>query len=198
MGFFGVRRPPDGSVVYNCCWSSPVQSCAELMTIFYCLRFETTPIWTVRSPYLYLPGRWWPSYTPRHLVPFSWPPTTQGYGGDILTHLHAWALTDSRNWTTSPRCTAPARIRFFHYYVFSRYRGNNVSTEMFPGSGCCTVAYLHSCYLAVAPNHTSMTSSLNKLKNSLYNKRILLNEIMITQYTNRALCELVTGSFNCR
>jgi hypothetical protein len=36
----------DGSVVYNCCWSSPVQSFsapspAGLMTIFYCLRFET-------------------------------------------------------------------------------------------------------------------------------------------------------------
>jgi hypothetical protein len=34
----------DGSVVYNCCWPSPTQSFsgpspAELMTIFYCLRF---------------------------------------------------------------------------------------------------------------------------------------------------------------
>jgi hypothetical protein len=38
----------DGCVVYNCCWSSPVQSFsgpspAVLMTTFYCLRFETPP-----------------------------------------------------------------------------------------------------------------------------------------------------------
>jgi hypothetical protein len=36
----------DGSVVYNCCWSSPAQSFSgsspeEVATIFYCLRFET-------------------------------------------------------------------------------------------------------------------------------------------------------------
>jgi hypothetical protein len=37
----------DGSVVYNCCWSSPAQSFSGqslmgLATIFYCLRFETS------------------------------------------------------------------------------------------------------------------------------------------------------------
>jgi hypothetical protein len=37
----------DGSVVYNCCWSSPAQSFSHpspmaLATIFYCLRFETS------------------------------------------------------------------------------------------------------------------------------------------------------------
>jgi hypothetical protein len=31
-----------------------------LMTTFYCLRFETPPIWSVRSPYLYPPGTGWP------------------------------------------------------------------------------------------------------------------------------------------
>jgi hypothetical protein len=46
------------------------------VTIFYCLRFETPPIWRARSPYLYPPGRGWPSYAPRHWVPFSSPPTT--------------------------------------------------------------------------------------------------------------------------
>jgi hypothetical protein len=46
------------------------QSPAGLMTIFYCLRFETPPTWRARSPYLYPPGIWWPSYTPRHWVPF--------------------------------------------------------------------------------------------------------------------------------
>jgi hypothetical protein len=63
----------DGSVVYNCCWSSPAQSflgpsLAGLMTIFYCLGFETPPTWRARSPYLYPPGTGLPSYTPRHSV----------------------------------------------------------------------------------------------------------------------------------
>jgi hypothetical protein len=45
----------NGSPVYNCCWSSPAQSFlglspAGLMTIFYCLGFETPPTWRTRSP----------------------------------------------------------------------------------------------------------------------------------------------------
>jgi hypothetical protein len=37
----------DGSVVYNCCWPSPMQSFSVrnplgLVTIFYCLKFETS------------------------------------------------------------------------------------------------------------------------------------------------------------
>jgi hypothetical protein len=48
-----------------------------LMTIFYCLKFETPKTWRARSPYLYPPGTGWPSYTPRHWVPFSSPPTTR-------------------------------------------------------------------------------------------------------------------------
>jgi hypothetical protein len=44
--------------------------------IFYCLKYETTPTWRARSPYLYPPGTGWPSYIPRHWVPFSSPPTT--------------------------------------------------------------------------------------------------------------------------
>jgi hypothetical protein len=48
----------DGSVIYNCCWSSPAQSFsgpspAGLMIIFYSLRLETSPTWRARSPYLY-------------------------------------------------------------------------------------------------------------------------------------------------
>jgi hypothetical protein len=48
----------------------------RLTTIFYCLRFGTLPTWRARSRYLYPPGTGWPSYTPRHLVPFPSPPTT--------------------------------------------------------------------------------------------------------------------------
>jgi hypothetical protein len=35
------------------------------------------------------------------------------------------------------------------YCVFSRCRGNNVSTKLFPSNGCCTVACLHNCCLAM-------------------------------------------------
>jgi hypothetical protein len=45
--------------------------------IFYCLRLQTFPTWRARSPYLYPPGTEWPSYTPRHWVPFSSPPATR-------------------------------------------------------------------------------------------------------------------------
>jgi hypothetical protein len=70
----------DGSVIYNCCWSWQAKSFSGpspsgLKTEFYCLRFETSPTWRARSPYLYLPGNGWPSYTPRLWVPFSSPPT---------------------------------------------------------------------------------------------------------------------------
>jgi hypothetical protein len=48
--FADLGRPlwrEDGSVVYNCCWPSPAQSFSGpsplgLVTIFYCLRFETS------------------------------------------------------------------------------------------------------------------------------------------------------------
>jgi hypothetical protein len=62
-------------LVYNCCWSSPADtfwgpSPAGLMTIFYCIIFETPPTWRARSPYLGPPGTEWPSYTPGTGLPF--------------------------------------------------------------------------------------------------------------------------------
>jgi hypothetical protein len=72
----------DGSVFYNCCWSSQAQSFsgpspAGLMTTFYCSIFETPPTWRARYPDVYPPGTGWSSYIPRHWVPFSSPPTTR-------------------------------------------------------------------------------------------------------------------------
>jgi hypothetical protein len=63
------------SFVHNCCWPSPVQSFSNwsptgLMTIFYFLKFEIPPTWRARSPYLYPPGTWWPSYIPKQCIPF--------------------------------------------------------------------------------------------------------------------------------
>jgi hypothetical protein len=77
-GFVVVGRllwREDGSVVYNCCWSPSAESLSGtsptgFLIVFYCLRFGTSPTWRVRSPYLCPPGTGWPSYTPRHWVPF--------------------------------------------------------------------------------------------------------------------------------
>jgi hypothetical protein len=45
-------------------------------SLLYCLRFETPPIWRVRSPYLHPPGTGLPGYIPRHWVSLSSLPTT--------------------------------------------------------------------------------------------------------------------------
>jgi hypothetical protein len=83
--------------VYNCCWSSPAQSFsgpnpAGLMTIFYCLKFETPPTWRARSPYLYPPGTEWPGYNPRHWVPFWSTPTTRRAKVEVFDPDFEWRM----------------------------------------------------------------------------------------------------------
>jgi hypothetical protein len=154
-GFFYVGPPlwrENGSVVYNCCLPSPAQSFsgsnpAGLMTTFYCLRFETPPTWRSRSPYLYPPGTGWPSYTPRHWVPFSSPPSTSRATAEVFEpastqgnrQLNLLVLVI---WPWY----GPHRKRLFQYCVFSRCRVNKLFTGLFPSNGCCTVTCLHSCY----------------------------------------------------
>jgi hypothetical protein len=66
---------------------------AGLMITFYCLTFETPVTQRARSPYLYPPGRWWPSYNPRHCVPFSSTPMTRRATRGYLTRpLHGRSL----------------------------------------------------------------------------------------------------------
>jgi hypothetical protein len=121
----------DGSVVYNCCWPSPsesfsVPSPAGLMTTFHFLRFETSPTWRARSPYLNPPGTGWPSYTPRHWVPFSPSHTTLRATVDVFdlaSTRESWKLcylynfgADRRENTVSSSSTrrflcCPWRIR---------------------------------------------------------------------------------------
>jgi hypothetical protein len=62
----------------------------KLLTIFYCLRFETPPTCKARSQYLYSPRTGWPSYTPRHWVPFSSSPTTRRVAVEIFEPASAW------------------------------------------------------------------------------------------------------------
>jgi hypothetical protein len=59
---------------------------------------------------------------------------------------HRVQLTDIISFVVQPR-HGPHRKYISHYCVLSRCRGN-VSTELFPSNGCCTVACLQGCYLA--------------------------------------------------
>jgi hypothetical protein len=57
---WGALSDEDWCVVYNCCWPSPAQSFSgpspmRLMTLFYCLRFET-PQPVRRRPRIYIPN----------------------------------------------------------------------------------------------------------------------------------------------
>jgi hypothetical protein len=77
---------------HNHSWSRVLQDSWPYFTV----SDSRPPTWRVRSPYLYPPGTWWPSYTPRHWVTFLSPlqPTRQGYGEGIRTHLHAGIWTN--------------------------------------------------------------------------------------------------------
>jgi hypothetical protein len=76
------NRSPPAPPQLNTCSHSPHVVChlqlqsfsglspAGLMTIFYCLRFETPPTRRARSPHIYPPGTGWLSYNSRHWVAF--------------------------------------------------------------------------------------------------------------------------------
>jgi hypothetical protein len=115
----------DGSVIYNCCWPSPAQSFSgrspARLIKFYCLRFETHPTWRAKSLYLYPPGIGWPSYTPRHWVPFSSSSTIRRATVEVFdpasTRAYIWLLPGwypcyTISWHTPRR---KHRFQQFHY-----------------------------------------------------------------------------------
>jgi hypothetical protein len=67
------------------------------MNIFHCFRFETPPTWRARWLYLHLPETGWPSYTPRHSVPFSSLPTTCRATMEVFKPASTWG-TDSKSY----------------------------------------------------------------------------------------------------
>jgi hypothetical protein len=84
-----------------------------LLTIFYCLRFETPPTWRARPPYLYPQGTGWPSLYPQALGSrFVASYDSQGYGGGIRTRLDTGCAVQSQtNFTTGclPPISSPWR-----------------------------------------------------------------------------------------
>jgi hypothetical protein len=140
----------NGSAVYNCCWSSPAQSYlgpspAGLLTIFYCLRFETPPTWRAVSPYLYPPGTGWPSYTPRHWVTFSSPLTTRRATVEVFepastrdTFYMLYTLVTDRTENTSSNSSsivACVSVAAILWRLLSRFIATIVFTEPFPSNG---------------------------------------------------------------
>jgi hypothetical protein len=101
------------------------------MTKFYCLRFQTPPTWRARSPYLYPPGIGLSSYIPRHWVPFSSPPTTHRATVEVFESASTRRLLV----LVIKTLYGSHRKHLFNYCVFSRCRGSNVSSELFPSNG---------------------------------------------------------------
>jgi hypothetical protein len=84
-----------GWIVYNSYWPMPAHSFLDpspvgLMTVFYRLGFEAIPTWRARSPYLYLPGTGWPSFTHRHWVTFSSPPMIHRVTMEVFRPASTW------------------------------------------------------------------------------------------------------------
>jgi hypothetical protein len=71
-------------VIAGACFDVTILTRCKYATIFYSLSIENSPTWRTRSPHLYPPGTGWPSYTPRHRVPFSSPPTTRRAGVEVF------------------------------------------------------------------------------------------------------------------
>jgi hypothetical protein len=71
----------------------------------------------------------------------------------------AWSRWRYSNPITGRRYIAPARTALkmsLPIIVFSRCWGNNVSSELSPSNGCCTVSCFHSCFLAMSLHVTTL------------------------------------------
>jgi hypothetical protein len=104
-------------------------------TVFYSLRFETTPTWRATSPYLYPPRTGWSSFTPRHWVSFSSLPTTR----EASTRLHSplfrfsrYSYCTERQITQLP--TVPLLVRELGADLIENM-GLRVVTVLFPSNG---------------------------------------------------------------
>jgi hypothetical protein len=108
------------------CWSSPAQSFSGssptgLMTIFYCLRFETPLTWRARSQYLYPPGTGWRSYTPRQLfIALQLEPECIHTAGASSVRLNSWIL-----------CIACSSERIQRFSVVPAFRWKETSMQLF-------------------------------------------------------------------
>jgi hypothetical protein len=83
--------------------------------------------------FIFLQRQGGPVITPATGFPFFASYDSQGYDRGIRPRLH-----------TDPKKSCPPLLRVLALPV------RQVSTDMFPSNGCCTVACLHSCYIAMS------------------------------------------------
>jgi hypothetical protein len=115
LGFVILWRPfwrEGRSVIYCCSLASPAQSLSVWVTwdtrlYFIVPIFETTPTWFARFPYLCPPETGWPSYTPRHWVPFPLPLTTWWFSNRPPHGLVKWSQVTLRKTVSLSWCQAP-------------------------------------------------------------------------------------------
>jgi hypothetical protein len=92
--------------------------------------------WRARSPYLYLPGTGWPSYTPRHWAPFSSPPTTRRATVEVFdrasTRVFEQQVLGRTNRLLSLIWHGPHRKR--HVQQFCYCCRGKIFTEMLPSN----------------------------------------------------------------
>jgi hypothetical protein len=139
----------DWSIVYK---SSPAQSFSGhsptgLMTTFYCLRFETSPTWRTRSPYLYLPGTCWPGFSPRD--------------NDLSRSSSLYSL--GSDWIESTVCKVPL---LFRAYLSLRY----VFIEPLRSSGQFSASVIPVFQLSCRNTHTLLMNIVRWLEMSDINR----------------------------
>jgi hypothetical protein len=138
--------------VYSCCYAM-----AGLITIFYCLRFETPPTWRVRSQYIYPSRTVWFSYTPGTptipLLLFA-SYDQQGFGGGIRTRPHmgnssitspVYNIGTDRTEDTVPPLLCRCSFRVCWGLPYDAYSAialqRSLPSEPLLNNGCCIVSY---------------------------------------------------------
>jgi hypothetical protein len=133
---------------------------------YFTLIFETPPTRSARCPYLYPPGTGWPSYTPKHWVPFPSPPTilratvevfepasTQGWLPNITTvalyNLRATVFTERwRRWPHRKQVTWFLASEFIGALLDAQQRATNSRNSIVT---CVLTCLLSRCLATLWP-----------------------------------------------
>jgi hypothetical protein len=83
----------------------------------------------------------------------------------------------------------------FHYCVFSHCRENNVSTELFPSSGCYTVACLPNFYLAAGLHVRIIEEPLIKIINTYLTLKVARGTWLRRYATSRKVAGSIPNEF---
>jgi hypothetical protein len=176
----------DGYVVYNCCWPSPAQSFLSLsptglMTIFYCLRFESPSTWRARSTYLYLPGTGCPGFTPRNWVSFSSPLTTSRAEVNLFSSRYI-APTRAAQKTCLPLLhvfSFPEKQRVHRAVPKQRLFYCRLFTQLLPNNGCFSgsaiLSFRRHVTIYVSYTYTYYMPWRKKFHHTVRNKKVKMS-----------------------